>query len=76
MIQWKKYDPKNPPELGKEYLVSDGNHVTFAYIHNHFDEIIWYTMDMSQFDGESVTYYAEINLPELKKKEDDQSNKF
>lgn len=64
MIQWKKYDPKNPPELDKEYLVSYGHHVTFAYICNHFDEIVWYPIEMSQVDGESVTHYTEINLPE------------
>lgn len=63
MIPWKKYDPKNPPEFFKEYLVSDGRHVDIAMICNYFDEVKWYPPDRSQIDGLSITHYAEINLP-------------
>ena len=64
MIPWKKYDPENPPELFKEYLVSDGRHVDVAQICNYFDEVRWYPPDRSQIDESSITHYAEINLPE------------
>jgi hypothetical protein len=63
VIAWKKYDPENPPELNKHYLVSDGRHVDVAGLRNYFDEIRWYPPDRSNIDESSINYFAEINLP-------------
>jgi len=32
MIDWKKYDPENPPEHRKAYLVTNGKRVISAYL--------------------------------------------
>lgn len=67
MIDWKKYDPESPPELEKEYLVSDGECVDVARINNFFPDEdkfpTWYPPDMSPLYHEAITHYAEINLP-------------
>jgi hypothetical protein len=63
VIEWKKFDPKNPPQVNKEYLVSDGKHVDVAWIHDFFDMIRWYPPDTSNIDFDDITHYALINLP-------------
>lgn len=63
MIVWKKYDPKNPPEFGKQYLVSDGRFVDIAIIYDFDDGIEWCPNDFSNIEGSSVTHFAEMNLP-------------
>lgn len=61
MIEWVKWDPQNPPNLGS-YLVTDGKFVDVADLHN-FDELRWYPPDRSMIHETSISHYAEINLP-------------
>lgn len=65
MIPWIKYDPENPPETGKSYLVSDGRSVDVAWFERYFDDepSTWYPPDRSNLDKETCHYYAPINLP-------------
>lgn len=63
MIEWQKYDPANPPETGRQYLVSDGWHVDVASI-DDYGEVRRYPPDQSSINESSVRHYAEINLPE------------
>ena len=70
MIEWKKYDPFNPPEYGdnKTYLVSNGKHVEVAGFHIFMDYDFpgWFLPECCAIDGETdITHYAEINLPEV-----------
>ncbi|OZB90083.1 hypothetical protein [Paenibacillus sp. XY044] len=64
-IPWKKYDPKNPPEIGRSYLVSDGHAVDVASFERYWDEEPprWFPPDRSGIDEFSVFYFATINLP-------------
>ncbi|MDU0328606.1 hypothetical protein RW092_00105 [Paenibacillus sp. 3LSP] len=63
MIDWKKYDPMNPPQHWKVYLVTNGKRVISAYLDS--DKVNgqqWWEEDQEYlFTG--VTHYAEINLP-------------
>ena len=64
MIDWKKYDPKNPPQHLKAYLVTNGKRVISAYLDS--DEVNgqqWWEEDQ-EYLFTCVTNYAEINLPE------------
>lgn len=65
MINWIKYDPENPPEIGKDYLVSDGPNVEKAYYQKFSDDDPprWYPPDLSSIDEPDVIYYCPINLP-------------
>jgi hypothetical protein len=66
MIDWKKYDPENPPEHGKIYLVTDGKNVDVAGFHKFYKDDVpeWYLLNVSAIDGvNDITHYAEINLP-------------
>ncbi|MFI8714464.1 hypothetical protein [Brevibacillus brevis] len=65
MIQWIEYDPKNPPKVNEEYIVSDGRYVDVARICDYFDELRWYPPDRSQIEELFITHYAEINLPDV-----------
>lgn len=61
MIQWKKYDPENPPKKGTSCVVTDGYDVFLCYYDPDatFRWVQWYEQD----DFNEVTHYAEINLP-------------
>lgn len=65
MIEWKNYDPNNPPDADNEYLVSDGRHVDIAYLMEtgYGDEIRFYPPDRSPLGYDDIVYFAEINLP-------------
>lgn len=64
MIDWKKYDVNNPPELGKDYLVYDGRCIDIVFIDNLFeDEIEWVPNGVSSVYPEKVTHYAELYPP-------------
>jgi hypothetical protein len=59
MIQWIKYDPENPLNIGDDYLISDGKNIAMAsWYQNKF--CIYMDFDMSHSE---VTHYAHINLP-------------
>lgn len=63
MIEWKKWNPQDPPQLGN-YLVTDGKYVDVAGLHN-FDDLKWYPPDRSMIHESSITHYAVINLPPI-----------
>ncbi|MCM3703826.1 hypothetical protein [Paenibacillus macerans] len=62
MIPWVKYDPENPPELGKEYLLLANGYVRSGSLLAH-DGIEWYCSVVGN-RIHNVTHYAEITLPE------------
>ena len=66
MINWIPFDPENPPEKNKEFLVwsedeSYGMNLPWLA---RFNGVYW---GNSQSDGliKDVTFYAEINSPYL-----------
>lgn len=64
MIEWKKYDPNNPPNFGQEFLIYT-NYGSFkvAELERWSDgELVW-TENQEQLTVHDVKYYAEINLP-------------
>ncbi|MNI36912.1 hypothetical protein D3C73_909800 [compost metagenome] len=61
MIPWQKYDPENPPELGKKFLVCIGKNVMEARLQVTFTgRVLWWTDH--GFD-DTVSHFAPINLP-------------
>lgn len=62
MIEWKKYDPGNPPERMKVFLLLEvGNKITTGrHIGNGST---WWEHDRFQMPMHNVTHYAEINFP-------------
>src|SRR5690606_29177059 len=68
-ISWHVYDPKNPPEQGREFLVTDGARVDVGRLYNYGlpdeePEQYWSIPDMSPiYSGKKITHYAEITLP-------------
>jgi hypothetical protein len=63
MIKWIKFDPKNPPKVGK-YLIIDKPDEQFIYEARYVGEN--YTRVWRVVGGGfplHVTHYAEINLP-------------
>ena len=65
MLEWKKYDPENPPEIDKAYLVTNGTNVDIGWLAKYFDNepAKWYVPDVSSLDDSSITHFAPINLP-------------
>lgn len=59
MIEWIKYDPANPPERGKEYLVTEGCLIEAVEFDGYWNTSEGYAMAT----GDKVTHYAHINLP-------------
>ncbi len=60
-IPWQKYDPENPPELGKTFLVCIGSKTMEAELRVSFNgRLLWWTDH--GFD-DTVSHYAPINLP-------------
>lgn len=58
-IPWKKYDPKNPPEGSKDYLVVTLNkNILLSYLETSGR---WWWNNEYLY---GITHYAEINLPE------------
>lgn len=58
MIEWRKWDPDNPPADDGELLIFTGNYVCTGYIENG--------MLFEEYDGElikDVTHWSPINLP-------------
>ncbi|MEK5167144.1 hypothetical protein NYE69_33220 [Paenibacillus sp. FSL R5-0527] len=63
MIPWVKYDPENPPEKNKVYLVTDGKLPHTAYLDTVKRlGLQWWQTDMNWLLP-GITHYAEINLP-------------
>lgn len=66
MIEWIKYDPENPPEWDKPFIIysDESKYLTFA-------ELIWVNgrnrwveaSNSSALIPEDITHYAPINLP-------------
>lgn len=63
MITWMKYDKNNPPELDKEYLVSDGEGVGIAVLDGIDKDVRWFPNDSSKVKHYRITHYAIMNLP-------------
>lgn len=65
MIAWIPWDPENPPEVDRSYLVSDGSDVDVAHFQYCCDDEPprWYPPDMSPIDEPDITHWAPINLP-------------
>lgn len=66
MIEWKKYDPNNPPKEGK-YLVTDKVDIDLWDCEvDIFDNLIWTELEKRESKSPViyVSHYAEINLPE------------
>lgn len=66
MIEWKKYDPENPPKLYVNYLICTPNVIISARLDKnpYFDNLLWIT-DHASVNIDRVTHYAEINMPEI-----------
>lgn len=69
MIEWKKFDPNNPPEKFKNYLVYTGGNMTSAWYDlkgSFSDEMVFHKITDGKLEGyvSGVTHYAELNLPE------------
>lgn len=69
MIEWKKYNPDNPPEfdIGKEYLIREvdrGQKLHQVMFYAPFYKQWQYVFQNFGPDWNEVTHYAEINLPE------------
>lgn len=59
MIPWQKYDPENPPEGGKDYIVVTLNkNILLSYLEPS-GRWLWNNEYLY-----GITNYAEINLPE------------
>ncbi|MFB5758916.1 hypothetical protein [Paenibacillus medicaginis] len=70
MIQWTKYDPKNPYDLEeKDYLIllQKGLSGTIKFVmYNAFENVFEVDTEFGvEKLREYVKYYAEINLPEV-----------
>lgn len=62
MIKWKKYDPKNPPELKPLYLFrSESGKIHVGFYSQATNE--WFNFNDEWEAKELVTHYAEVNLP-------------
>lgn len=63
MINWTPFDPKNPPDKNKTFLVTNGKQVFVAYMDStEKDRLQWWEeKDDDSLSG--VTHYADINLP-------------
>ncbi|MNC34168.1 hypothetical protein D3C81_500930 [compost metagenome] len=71
MIPWQKYDPENPPEVNKVYLVHGNGRLASAEL----DEVspgrfLWYTP--AGYIADKITHFSEVNLP--REDETDESN--
>lgn len=63
-IPWQKYDPKNPPELNKRFLIIDDEkqlHTATLERPDKFGLSWWESRGLGYIGG--VTHYAPINLP-------------
>lgn len=64
MIEWRKWDPENPPEPGKHYLIvkttSIAPQVAAYYKDGDYGTRFW---DRGGFAMNGVTHWAPINLP-------------
>lgn len=66
-IPWQKYDPENPPEMHRLYIICTNNvkppKMSIAQLSESPSErIMWLTPN--GFIADRVTHYAPINLPE------------
>jgi hypothetical protein len=65
MIEWIKYDPANPPEVGKEYLVTDKHDVDISGYVDPLETGAYWEIEQIWSDSpvSYVSHYAHINLP-------------
>ncbi|UPK45937.1 hypothetical protein [Paenibacillus pabuli] len=64
MYDWKGFDPKNPPQVGKTYLVyvpgnETGEYMTAEFYNYDCETCFWCVLTGSEVQG--VTHYSEIN---------------
>ncbi|OKP91405.1 hypothetical protein [Paenibacillus sp. P32E] len=62
MINWIKYDPANPPEHRKMYLMCEGEDIGLGYLEdNEVFGLSWWDAGETGL-WKDVTHYAHINL--------------
>lgn len=62
MIEWKKYETGSLPDIGTEYLVTNGKIVKIAKLYVYFNCTLGWESGHADCP-EDITHYAEVNLP-------------
>lgn len=63
LIPWQKYDPENPPEKMKKFLVSSKTTTAVCILTEDDDKSLTWFEYLSESRVKNVTHYAVINLP-------------